>query len=103
MVESMKIVADENSERIARYAFEYGEYGILAEHFRTVGFATFVYLKILASSLSQSSSEKYWPHRNGQDSQGQYHETHETHENVRRSIFGGVTSYGQGLSKYPAQ
>lgn len=26
VVESMKIVTEENSERVARYAFEYGEY-----------------------------------------------------------------------------
>lgn len=26
VVESMKVVTDENSERVARYAFEYGNY-----------------------------------------------------------------------------
>lgn len=85
VVESMKVVTVENSERVARYAFEYGRNG------------SSEYSGIKNKTLLVSCSQKHWTQEGDHHSQGKHHEI------VRRLFLGNIETRGRRLSGNKAQ
>lgn len=93
VVESMKVVTSDNSERVARYAFEYGMLTIwilLPKH------ETSSHTPNSHNIYSRAFSQKHRTHQGDHHSQGQHH------ENIRWFVFGDIASRSQGISRNPS-